>query len=189
MVTLPELWLPIVLSAVAVFIASALAWMLMPHHKGDFKKLPNEDAVMAAVRQLNVSPGLYFFPNMAECNKAKMDPQAKLKFEQGPHGMLQVWPPGAFGKMGRNMALSFVFYLIVSFFVAYLASRSLAPNASFGYIFQITGTAAIMAYCFARIPNDIWFGTPPRNIVNNLIDGIAFGLITAAIFAWLWPAA
>lgn len=187
MVELIDLWLPIVLSAAAVFIASALAWMVMPHHKGDFRKLTNEDGVMAAVRSLSIPPGLYFFPHMKDCNKAKMDPAAKAKFEQGPHGMIQIWPADAFGKMGRNMVLSLLFYLITSVFVAYLATLALPAGAEYLKVFQVTGTAAIMAYCFATIPHAIWFGIPARNILSGLIDGIVFGLITAGFFGWLWP--
>lgn len=201
--TLIELWLPILVSAAAVWIASALAWMLLPHHKGDYKKLPNEDGVMSAVRQLSIAPGLYFFPHMTGCSK-NMDAAAKEKFEKGPHGMLQVWPPDAFGKMGRNMILSFIFYVIVSATVAYLATMGLhgpSPAAAaadslgadigkdFMHIFRFTGTAAIMAYCFAQIPHQIWFGTPTRNIITCLVDGIAYGIITGLIFAWLWPGA
>jgi len=193
MLTLVDLWLPIVLSAVAVWIAAALAWMVMHHHKGDFRKLQNEDDVMAAVRNLRIAPGMYFFPHMHDCNKSKMDPATKTKFEQGPHGMIQVWPPEAFGKMGRNMVLSFILYLIVGVFVAYLATLSnLGAGVSepgFLSVFRFTGAAAIMAYCLGGIPHQIWFGTPTRNIVTALIDGVAFGLITGAIFACLWPAA
>ena len=187
MLTIVDLWLPIVASAAAVFVASALAWMVMPHHKQDFKQLPNEDGVMTAVRNFNIAPGLYFFPHMKECNKAKMDPVAKAKFEQGPHGMIQIWRPDAFGKMGRNMVLSFIFYLLVGVFVAYLTSRALPAGSEYLQVFQIAGTAAIMAYCFAQIPHQIWFGTPLRNVVTSLVDGVVFGLITAGFFSWLWP--
>jgi hypothetical protein len=200
MAALTALWLPILLSAAAVWIASALAWMLMPHHKGDFRQLTNEDDVMAAVRKLAIAPGIYFFPHMKDCNKAKMDPVAKEKYEKGPHGMLQVWPPDMFGKMGRNMALSFVFYIIVGVFVAYLATLAIPVDApadgalagllgrpDFMTVFRFTGTAAVMAYCMAQIPHQIWFGTPLRNIMSALVDGVAYGLITGAIFGWLWP--
>lgn len=196
---LMDLWLPILVSAVAVWVASALAWMLLPHHRGDFRQLPNEDGVMDAVRRLSIPPGLYFFPHMKECNKAKMDPVAKEKFERGPHGLLQVWSPDAFGKMGRNMLLSFVHYVIVGVFIAYLAMQALprgtdvagiiSTRPDFLAIFRFTGTAGIMAYTLAQIPKDIWFGTPTRNILSCLVDGIAFGLITGAIFGWLWPSA
>lgn len=189
MITLIDLWLPILLSAVAVWIAAAVAWMALPHHKGDFKKLPNEDAAMAAIRNLAIAPGLYFFPNMEQCNKNKMDDAAKAKFEKGPHGLLQIWPAENFGKMGRNMLLSFLFYIIVGVFIAYLSTLSggLPRGSEFISVFRFTATAGIMAYCLASIPQDIWFGKPLRNILACLADGIAFGLITGAIFAWLWP--
>ncbi|HRP62220.1 MAG TPA: hypothetical protein PK400_02895 [Phycisphaerales bacterium] len=188
MVSLLDLWLPIVLSAAAVWVASALAWMVMPHHKNDFKKLADEDTVMKAVRAASVAPGIYFFPHMTECNPAKMDPETKAKFESGPHGLLQVWPPESFGKMGRNMVLSFIFYLVVGVFIAYLATIGLSAGRDFMGVFRFTGTAALMAYTFASIPQAIWFGTPLRNVLACIADGVAFAVITGALFAWLWPA-
>ena len=204
MVSLIDLWLPILVSAAAVWVGAALAWMALPHHRGDMKQLPNEDGVMDAVRRLSIAPGLYFFPHMKDCNKAKMDPVAREKFEKGPHGMLQIWPPDAFGKMGRNMLLSFIHYVIVGVFIGYLATLALpgGENSAAGAaaavlpstpqfmdVFRFTATAGIMAYTLSQIPKDIWFGTPTRNILSCLADGIAFGLITGAIFAWLWPGA
>jgi hypothetical protein len=204
MVSLIDLWLPILVSAAAVWVAAAVAWMALPHHKGDFRQLPNEDGVMEAIRRLGIAPGMYFFPHMKDCNKAKMDPAAKQKFEKGPHGMLQVWPPEAFGKMGRNMLLSFILYVIVGVFIAYLATLALpgatdaavgaasgilATRPDFLTIFRFTGAAGVMAYTLAQIPHQIWFGTPTRNILSSLADGIVFGLITGAIFGWLWPSA
>jgi hypothetical protein len=40
-----SLWLPILLSAIAVWVASAINWMVMPHHESDYRKFPDEDAV------------------------------------------------------------------------------------------------------------------------------------------------
>ena len=193
MVTIADLWLPILISAVAVWFAAAVAWMAMPHHKGDFKQLTNEDAAMSAVRNLGISPGVYFFPHMKEHDKAKTDPIVKEKFEKGPHGLLQIWPPGALsgGRMGRNMVLIFIVYIAVGVFIAYLATLTggLARGAGFMKVFQFTGAAGIMAYCFASLPLDICFNKPLRNVLANLVDGIAFGLITGAIFAAMWPKA
>ena len=44
------LWMPIVVSGVALFFASWIAWMLLPHHKAEWKGLPNEDALLAALK-------------------------------------------------------------------------------------------------------------------------------------------
>jgi hypothetical protein len=188
MVALVDLWLPIVLSAAAVWVASALAWMALPHHKGDFRVLPDEDALLASLRPQNLAPGVYAFPECKDHSRLN-EPEFKAKLESGPAGMLNVWPAGAYTKMGGKMLASFVFYLVTSVFVAYVASRSLEAGAGFASVFQIAGTCAIMAYCLGRIPHDIWFNTPRRAILTNLADGIAFGLITGALFAWLWPAA
>jgi hypothetical protein len=53
-------------------------------------------------------------------------------------------------------------------------------------VFQFVGTAGILTYGTANILNGIWFG---RKMVADIIDGVAYGLITGAIFAALWPAA
>ena len=42
--------------------------------------------------------------------------------------------------------------------------------------------SAVMAYCLGMIPNAIWFGRTPRSVVMDVIDGVAYGLITGAIF-------
>ena len=62
MVPLTELWFPILLSAVFVFLVSSILHMVIPIHKGDFKKMPGEDKVLEAMRSQNLQPGSYMFP-------------------------------------------------------------------------------------------------------------------------------
>ena len=62
MAFLSELWLPIVLSAVFVFVVSSIFHTLMSHHDTDFDKVPAEDEVMDALRKANVPPGDYVMP-------------------------------------------------------------------------------------------------------------------------------
>ena len=45
---LGALWLPIVLSALLVFVVSAIIHMVLKYHNRDYKQLPNEVAVRAA---------------------------------------------------------------------------------------------------------------------------------------------
>ncbi len=198
MVELLDLWLPIVVSAVAVWIASALAWTALPHHKGDFRSLADENAVMDVVRRQNLQPGVYGYPDCLDKSRMK-DPEFQKKLKEGPLGMLHVWPSNSYSNMGAKMGWSFVFYLVTSVVVAYLATlgvpveatgdRLLAGAAGPGFlhVFRFVGTAAFLAYCFARIPNDIWFNTPRTSKITNFIDGVVYALITGAIFGWLWP--
>ena len=50
MVTLASLWLPILLSAVAVFIASSLVHMVLKYHDSDYPGLPSEAQFRAGLR-------------------------------------------------------------------------------------------------------------------------------------------
>jgi hypothetical protein len=48
MTGLSALWLPILLSAAAGFVASSLIHMASPWHKSDYPKMANEERVMDA---------------------------------------------------------------------------------------------------------------------------------------------
>ena len=183
--TLVELWLPIVLSAVAVFIAAMVAHTVMPHHKGDWVKTPAEDDLLETLRSMGIGPGQYVFPYCSGPGDMK-DPEVKKRCEAGPRGTLTIWP--GMPNMTRCLILSLIFYLVVSIFVGYLGLLAI-ETGSFREVFRVTGTAAIMAYVLGSFPNAIWFGRSGRNVLMDLFDNLVLGLITGLIFAWLWPAA
>jgi hypothetical protein len=178
-----SLWLPIVVSGVALFFASWLAWMMLPHHKKEWRGLANEDAVMSLIRSGGVAPGQYMFP-YASCAADMGSAEHKAKMQAGPNGNLVVWPGPV--NMGVNMLCTIVFFSVVSFVIAYLAAMVIAPGADRWFVFRFVGTAGILTYGSANILNGIWFG---RKMFGDIMDGIAYGLITGGIFAWLWPAA
>ena len=186
MVSIGALWLPILLSAITVWVASAIIWMAMPHHKSDFRKLPDEDAALRAMTPQELVPGQYSFPYSASAEDLQ-DPETVRKFEEGPVGFLTVVPSGT-PTMGSKIMLSFVFYLVISMVVAYLASRTLDPGADYRAVFRVTGTVAWLAYGTATVPDAIWFGRPWSGIVKGLLDALVFALLTAGFFGWLWPA-
>jgi hypothetical protein len=178
------LWLPILLSAVVVWIISAVVWMALPHHKRDFIALPDEDSFMDAVRKSGIKPGNYIFPDFRD-PKAMKSEKIQKALEEGPVGHLSVWPTPL--TMGSKMFATFIVYLVVSILIAYLTRVALPGPAPFAKVFQVAATAGILAYCFSFIPNAVWFGSYKRTIVANVVDGIVYGLITGALFAWLWP--
>ena len=188
---LTQLWLPILVAGLVVWIASAVAWMAIGHHTKDRDPIPDgrEQELMDAVTRLNIRPGSYGFPDFFQC-KDKNIPAAERKqamkelYNRHPQGLLRVWAPI---NMGRNMALTALFYLVTSAVIGYLAWAALPEGATFAKVFQVVGTAAILAYCFAGFPGDLWFQEKRRAMAMNLIDGVIFGLITAAIFAYFWP--
>ncbi len=181
---LTSLWLPILLAAAAVWVLSAIVWMALPHHKRDFIALPDEESFIEQVRRSGIRPGNYVFPDFRDHNAMKSEKTQKA-LNEGPVGHLSVWPTPV--TMGGKMVSTFVVYLVVSALIAYLARTALPGEASFSKVFQIAGTAGVLAYSFAFIPNAVWFGAYRRTIVASVVDGVVYGLVTGALFAWLWP--
>lgn len=179
------LWLAIVVSAAVVWVAAFFIWTVLHLHKQDFQRLPDEAAFVSALRTLNIPPGYYQFPYWGDCKRG--DLEAVKKWREGPVGMLAVWPPT--GAMAGRMIGSFLVYLVISVFVAYLADVALPAGASFGEVFRVAGTAGILGYCFAFLPGAIWFNHPLRATVQGVIDGVIYGVLTGLVFALLWPGA
>jgi hypothetical protein len=180
-----SLWLPVLVSAALIWIASAIVWMALPHHKSDFSKLPSEDGVADALRKLGLPPGQYLLPFMRDMKNMK-DPAVVKRFEDGPIAMITVRPNGVPG-MGKNLILYFGYCLLVSFMTAYVARHTLNFGATRLDVFHLTGTVAIVAYTMAVIPESIWMWRPWPTTIKNICDSIAYGLMTGAVFACLWP--
>jgi hypothetical protein len=184
MVPLAALWLPIVLAAVIVFIASSILHMVLKYHQTDCRQLPDEDKVLATLRGANLSPGLYMFPY---CDHKNMKSPAIMdKFKQGPVGMMTIRPSGAIA-MPKFLIMWFVYCLLIGFFVAYLAAHTLAPGVHYLAVFRVVGTAAFIGYGLGNFVNSIWKGQPWGMTIKEVIDGFIYGLLTAGTFGWLWP--
>lgn len=185
MVTIQALWLPILLSAVIVFVASSLIHMFLTYHRADYKKLPNEDRLLAALRTESLAPGEYVFPH-APTPKDMGSPEMIDKYKRGPVGILTVLP-SAPPTMAKHLTQWFGFCLVVGVFVAYVAGRTLAPGTSYLAVFRVAGTVAFLGYVGAQAVDAIWRGQPWRTTVKNYFDGLVYGLLTAGVFGWLWP--
>lgn len=182
-VDLTSLWLPILLSAIAVFIVSGLIWNMLQWHNSDWRKLPDEEAVRRALK--GVVPGEYTVPHAAD-NKARQSSDWQEKFKEGPAAMLVVLPHRSMA-MGKQLVQWFVYCLIISLLVGYVASATLPGGTAYLKVFQVTGTAAILAYAGHVAMGSIWFGYTWSRTVKEIIDGVIYGLLTAGIFGWLWP--
>jgi hypothetical protein len=186
MVSLTQLWLPILLSAVAVFFVSFMTHMLLKYHNTDYSALPNEDAILDALRPHNLPVGEYMFPHPGGSSNPMKDPVLVEKRTRGPAGMLTVMPNGMPG-LGGYLGQWFVFSLVCSLFAAYLASRALPVAAEGSEVFRFTATVAFLAYGLAHVSDSIWFGRRWSTTFKNLFDALLYGLTTAAVFVWLWP--
>lgn len=185
MTDLFSLWLPILLSSVFVFLMSSIVHMVLPWHKNDYPKLPNEDRVMDAIRPLGISPGEYMIPRPSGRQDMR-SPEFAEKMKKGPVTMFTVWPNGP-AKMGRNLVLWFFYSIVVGVFCAYVAGRALPVGAMYLQVFRFAGVAAFLSYTVALWQMSIWYNRPWSTTFKITVDGMLYALLTAGTFGWLWP--
>ena len=182
-VELSALWLPILLSTVAVFIVSSLIWAVIQYHNSDWKRLPDEESVRTTLK--GASPGQYAIPYAAD-NAARADEAWQAKYREGPAAMITVVPHGE-PAMGKQLVQWFAWCLLISIFVGYIAGTTLPAGSEYLKVFQITSTTAILAYGGGAGMNMIWFGATGSKTVKDLLDALIYGLVTGGIFGSLWP--
>jgi hypothetical protein len=186
MVPLTALWLPILLAAVLVFLASSLVHMVLGYHANDWRRVPSEDALLESLRALKIPPGDYVAPrpdSMAQMNT----PEFKAKAERGPRVMLTVMGPVR--SMAQNLALWFIYSVVIAIFAGYLAGATLAPGAAYLVVFRVTGTVAFAAYALGLWQHWIWYSRNTGYMLKATMDSLLYALLTAGAFGWLWPKA
>jgi hypothetical protein len=185
MVPMMALWLPIVVSAVIVFVVSAIIHMALKYHSSDFAKLPAEDAIMDSLRPHNIAPGDYMMPH-AGGSEGMKNPEFRAKFTKGPVGVMTIMKTGSWS-MGPAFVQWFIYLLVVGVFTAYITGRVLPRGTDYLHVFRIAGATAFLAYALALWQDTIWYKKKLSTTIKNTIDGLIYGLMTAGTFGWLWP--
>jgi hypothetical protein len=185
MVPLMALWVPILLSAVIVFVASSILHMVLPFHAGDLRRVPKEDEVMERLRAFNIPPGDYGMPR-AGSMKDMNSPEFVEKMKRGPVVFMTVVPNGP-PSMARSLALWFLYSVVVGIFAAYITGRALGPGAHYLQVFRFAGATAFIGYSLALAQHSIWYHRNWGTTIRSMIDGLVYGLLTAGTFGWLWP--
>jgi hypothetical protein len=182
---LADLWLPILLSSVAVFVVSSIIHMVIPWHRGDYGTLPGEDEVLEAMRAQGVKPGTYMFPGCSSM-KDMSTPEMLAKYEKGPVGFMTVVPSGA-PAMGKNLCQWFLYSLVIGVFAAYVGSLAVAPGAGFAMALRVTGAVAVLGHAVSVLQDSIWKGQRWSITLKFVADGILYGVVTGVVFGAMWP--
>jgi hypothetical protein len=179
------LWLPILLSAVFVFVVSSIIHTVSPWHKNDYSRVPNEDQLRSALRPLAIPPGDYMVPRPTSREEMR-SPEFAEKVKQGPNMILTVMPTGPIS-MKKNLIQWFLFTLAVGVFAAYVAGRALPVGSPYLAVFRFVGATAFIAYSVALWQNSIWYARSWSITAKATVDGLIYALLTAGTFGWLWP--
>lgn len=181
-----ELWLAILLAGFLCWVASALVHMIIKYHNADYKPLSNESEVSSALGASSPEPALYTMPYCVDMKEMGEESMQK-KFAAGPVAMITVMPNGM-PPMGKLLTQQILFFIFGSLLIGYLASISNVASSDFNTVFRHVFVASFLTYGWAQIPYSIWLGQPWSNCARYLIDAVIYAVISASVFAWLWPA-
>jgi hypothetical protein len=184
--SLHALWLPVLLSSVIVFFASALIHMVFQFwHRGDYPKMPQEDRVMELLRPVAIPPGDYMVPGCAGSEEMRT-PEFKDKLRKGPVMVVTVMPNGPYG-VGKSLALWFLYLLVVTHLAGYVACHALPIGARYTAVFRIVGVTSFLGYSAALWQMSIWLQRSWCTTAKATLDGLLYAALTAGTFGWLWP--
>jgi hypothetical protein len=184
MISLGQLWLPILVTAIAVFAASSLVHMVFA---GTFPTTAGSRTRTTCARwcaRARPVPG---------STSSRIAPiprrwaaEMVARFKEGPIGVLVLRPVGM-PSMGKPLGLWFGLNLLVAILAGYLACRTLAAGSSFPQIFRVVGLFTFAAYAIGPLQQAVWMGKPWASACKEAGDALIYGVVTGLVFGWLWP--
>ncbi len=179
------LWLPIILSAVLVFVASSVLHMATKWHADDWMAVPDEGAARTSIGALSIPTGDYMLPRAASMDEMK-SPEYAAKMNEGPVLMMTVMPKGP-PTMGKALGGWFAYSVVVSALSGYVAAHAVPQGANYLAVFRIVGTVAFCCYAMGLAQQSIWYHRRWGTTLKSMADGLLYALLTAGTFGWRWP--
>ena len=181
-----SLWLPILLSAVTVFVISSLIHMVIKWHASDYNGFTNEDAIRAAINAGNPKPGPYVVPHCPDMKDMGSE-AIKKKYAEGPVGHITLMAPGA-PNMGKYLGLWFLWSLVIATVAAFVAVKIYGlDHAPVRGAAKLVGVITFIAYGFGTVTESIWMGRRWSSSAKNLLDAALYAVGSGLVFCWLWP--
>ncbi len=177
----------IMLATGLVWLASAAMWMALPHHLGEYRALPDEEAFRQALQRQPLRRGQYIVPHLDRWEEAVAG-EGREKFESGPVAFLTILP-NRVPSISRHMLLTLAHYLLVNAGIAWAVSLFVPPGAAYAAVFRPVAVMGLLAHGAGMIPEAIWYGKPWGNVLRGLFDAAVYGLLTAGAMAATWPSA
>lgn len=179
-----------VLGAIAMFLWSFIAHMVLPLGYTGFREIPNESALLGAMQaSIGQSSGLYLFPGLgagpnptsAQRNAAMKDYEPKLA--ANPSGLLIYHPPGAKGITGGKLGMEFLTEFVEALLAVILLAQTRIGSyaGKVGFIILVGVVAAVTS----NIPYWNWYGFPGNYtaayMTTQIMGYLVAGLVAAAV--------
>ena len=167
-------WMSVLWSALAgagvLFVWGAICWVALPHHFGDWNRLPNEGDVERALAASPPATGLYALPHWAPYPQQMRDKAFRERFRRGPNAHLYVIgdcseSPGTFLK-------GFLLNLVVAFALTVLLHRGWLNLIDLPRTVLFFAGLGGLVHGVNPASHAIWMGYPWRPVLTGLFDGV-----------------
>lgn len=168
-------------AGVVLFVWYGLAWMALPHHKGEFASCPNKAAVEQALASVPATGRWYMLPFCTDFPGGMKDPALAERMKRGPNATLLVMPAGnCMG--GGTFAAGFVLNLIEGLGLALLAALAGARADTLGERIGVFAGAAAFVAAGTYFMQAVYAKHPARGAWTNLFDKVAgYALVAVAL--------
>jgi hypothetical protein len=179
-----------ILGAIAMFVWTSIAHMVLPLGNVGIQEIPNEAAVLSALNtSLGPAHGLYMYPGMGLGDNPTMQqmrdamPAYEKKVASNPSGLLIYHPPGPAASMGPMLAIEFGKQLGMTLLAAaLLAMTRLESYGTKVGFFAVIGVIACMS---TNVSYWNWYGFPTSYTLSYMciefMGFVAAGLAAAAV--------
>jgi hypothetical protein len=158
-----------IVGGVLLFFWGFVAHMLLPFSEQALKPVPNEAAVIEAVRDNVTENGVYYIPYMDYMTASEADKKAQAeKIANGPSGLLVLRTGGVSMDMKRELPTEFLSNVLAAM-VAALAVTGLGARgygARVGAIFAF----GVVAWLSISVSQWTWYGFSTDFLIGDLVD-------------------
>jgi hypothetical protein len=178
-----------VLAGMALFAWQSISHMVVGLGEVGIREIPNEDAVLAAMRQSIPEPGFYFFPGMRlPPNATKEQQQAAMKqweakYTSGPAGILIYHPRGEQPMSPKQLLGQLAGSMVAALIAGFLLSRAVGSLSCFASRIGFVVLLGLLPSVMVHFPYWNWYGFPTSYSLAALTDHILGFAVMGAVLA------
>ena len=173
-----------ILGGIVMFMWGAICHVVLPVGSMGLKNLPNEDAVLNALKQSVNESGLFFYPGLDMTRKLSEAEQRawEARYEAGPTGLLLYNVQGSKPMPPSRLLMEVVSDILAALILAVLFSRMPGTVASRAIV---GGCVGLFAWLTISTSYWNWYGFPAAFILGEGLDQIIGWLLAGAVMGWV----
>lgn len=173
-------------AAIANFMWYAVAWMALPHHKGDFKSAKGNDDLERGLAQLGPANEFYAIPHMDDYAQGMKDPELAQRMDQGPNALVCVYPPGQ-PMSGGTFVKGFLLNVIEAVLAAILLYMVAEHVPSLMDKVMLFGSIGIFISVSSYLALHVWMIFPLRYCLTSTFDKVIGYSLIGVVLHFLGP--